>query len=269
MKITLITGNHPRHFYLADQLCKIGIEILWIIETRENHIPIPDDNLKIDLQNLFKLHFKKREEAEYKFFTEKSGDLANKKINKIIKINREDISNGKLEDIIILNKTDILIAWGCHFIPNNILNLIKIYKWNVHGGLNPWYRGNTTHFWPTYLLEPELTGMTLHELTDKIDGGDIIHQTSAKINKDDGIHENASRVVKEFSDNLPILLKKALDLPIKLKGIRPKSSGRIWTSQMWNPLTLKVIYELFEDKINEYCLENKKLKKPKLISLLN
>ena len=216
MKIILITGNHPRHFYLADQLSKTNFEFLWIIEMRENHVPEPSKDLKIELQNLYKLHFNKRNKAEYKFFTHKSGELANKKFNQIIKINQDDISNGKLEVIIILSKADVLITYGCHMIPNNILNLIKLYKWNIHGGLSPWYRGNTTHFWPTYLLEPEYTGMTLHELTDKIDGGNIIHQTSVTINKDDGIHENASRTVKEFSDSLPKLLKNALGLSKKL-----------------------------------------------------
>ena len=119
------------------------------------------------------------------------------------------------------------------------------------------------------MLEPEFTGMTLHELTDEIDGGNILHQTSITINRNDGIHENASRVVQEFSDSFPDLLKDALSQSKRLKGVPPYTSGRIWTSQMWNPLTLKVIYELFEDKINKFCIENKKIKTPKLISIFN
>ena len=38
---------------------------------------------------------------------------------------------------------------------------------------------------------------------------------------------------------------------------------------MWHSGLLEVIYNQFEDKINKYCLENKKLRKPKLISSLN
>ena len=33
------------------------------------------------------------------------------------------------------------------------------------------------------MLEPQFTGMTLHETTQQIDGGDIIHQTGIKIKK--------------------------------------------------------------------------------------
>ena len=268
MKITLLTGNHPRHLYFVDQLSKVSSDILWIIEERENHVPKPDSNLKIDLQKLFRIHFDKRKKAEYDFFTIKSGELAKSKINRLIKIVKEDLYNGKLKNIISSNETDLLITYGCHKLPDDILNLVKLYKWNVHGGLSPWYRGNITLFWPSYLLEPEFTGMTLHELTDKIDGGDIIHQTSVTINKNDGIHDNASRTVKEFCDILPGLLKNKLGQQQQLKGISQHTTGRIWTSLMWNPLTLKVIYEVFNDKINKYCIENKKLRVPKLLSIL-
>ena len=67
MKIILITGNHPRHFYLADQLSKTNFEFLWIIEMRENHVPEPSKDLKIELQNLYKLHFNKRNKAQKRF----------------------------------------------------------------------------------------------------------------------------------------------------------------------------------------------------------
>ena len=46
----------------------------------------------------------------------------------------------------------------------------------MHGGLSPWYKGGATHFWPTYLMEPEFTGITVHETTKDLDAGAIIHQ---------------------------------------------------------------------------------------------
>ena len=46
----------------------------------------------------------------------------------------------------------------------------------MHGGLSPWYKGGATHFWPTYLIEPEFTGITVHETTKDLDAGAIIHQ---------------------------------------------------------------------------------------------
>ena len=37
--ITLITGDHPRHKYLADCFVKTFPKITWIIQKRENFIP--------------------------------------------------------------------------------------------------------------------------------------------------------------------------------------------------------------------------------------
>ena len=36
---------------------------------------------------------------------------------------------------------------------------------------------------------------------------------------------------------------------------------------MWNPNHLKLVYELFDDKINQYCIDNGLLdRKPKIYS---
>ena len=56
MKLILITGNHPRHFYLAKKLYKKFDDIFWIIEQREKFIPKTSiKNLK--LKKLYKKHF--------------------------------------------------------------------------------------------------------------------------------------------------------------------------------------------------------------------
>ena len=109
-----------------------------------------------------------------------------------------------------------------HFNYGYIQNLkgkkIKLYAWNVHGGLSPWYRGGATLFWPTYMLQPEYTGMTFHETTEKVDAGNIVYQNSAKLREEDGIHENACRLIKDFCDKLPFLLERKLKKKLKLKA---------------------------------------------------
>jgi folate-dependent phosphoribosylglycinamide formyltransferase PurN len=268
MKITLITGNSLRHFYFVDKILKLNCDFSWIIENDENQIPkinIQDRYLK----NLFNTHFEKRLISEEKFFTNKAGEKAKSKINSILNIHPSDLLTEKFKKFVKQEKSDILISYGCHFIPDSVLNIFKRYKWNIHGGLSPKYNGMATHFWPTYLLEPEYTGMTLHELSKNIDKGNIIHQSSANINASDGLHDNACRTVKNFSDSLPKLLKEKIGNNFKLKGIPQKKIFLInWTKSMWNPHLLKVIYDLFEDKINKYCLENREIKKPKLVTIL-
>ena len=266
--ITLLTGDHLRHKYLADSFSKIFDDLIWIIEKREKFIPNIDKNFNTEIKKLQKTHFEKRQNAENEFFTSKAGDLSKNQISQIFEINQEDFFNGKLKKILMKTNSKFLISYGVHKIPENILKDLKGYKWNVHGGLSPWYRGVITHFWPSYMLEPEYTGMTLHDITKDIDGGNIIHQSISKLNINDGIHQNACRVVKSFSDKLPKLLYKNIQKKNKFIGIKNKTSGRIWTSKMWSPLHLKMVYKIYEDKINKYCIENKKIIKPKIKSIL-
>lgn len=266
--LTLLTGDHPRHKYVVDCFAKVFKEIVWIIEKRENFIPKIDKNFNSKIQKLQKYHFEKRENAELNFFSLNAGEFAKSRINKIFKINKDDLNSNKFKKILTKNKSEILITYGCHKVPDRILKILKgyEYKWNIHGGLSPWYKGVATHFWPTYMLEPEFTGMTLHNLTSHIDGGNIIHQQVAHLDINDGIHENACRLVKNFGDLLPRIIKK--NLSKKLLGIKHETTGRIWTTKMWSPLHLNFIYNVHKDKINKYCLENKKIVKPTIKSIL-
>ena len=266
--IVLLTGDHLRHKYLVDSFSRVFNDLIWIIQKREDYIPKIKKNFNAEITKLQKIHFEKRLDAEVNFFKSSAGELSKNRINQIFEINQKDIYNGKLKKILSKINLNFLISYGVQKIPENILKNLKGYKWNVHGGLSPWYRGVATHFWPTYLLEPEYTGMTLHELTNDIDGGNIIHQNVSSLNIKDGIHQNACRTVKSFSDTLPSLLKKKIKKKKKFKGIKSKTSGRIWISKMWSPIHLKIIYTIYKDKINKYCIENKKIIRPKIKSIL-
>ena len=156
--IVLFTGDHLRHKYLVDSFSKVFDDLIWIIEKREKYIPNIDKNFNTEIKKLQKTHFEKRQDAENEFFTSKAGDLSKNQISQIFEINQEDFFNGKLKKILMKTNSKFLISYGVHKIPANILKDLKGYKWNVHGGLSPWYRGVITHFWPSYMLEPEYTG---------------------------------------------------------------------------------------------------------------
>lgn len=262
MKIALVTGDHLRHKYLRKSLGDY-YEVHWIIEKREKFIPEPPKECNDHIKKLFNMHFDKRKNSEHKFFKE----VQFKNLQDTYELNGIDF-NKKLFKIIDKIRPDVLISYGCNKIEDKVLNLVKYYCWNIHGGLSPWYRGTITHFWPSYFLEPQFTGMTLHNTTSKIDGGNIIHQTCSALNIEDGIHDHACRNVQLFCEDLLDIIKKLLSLP-KFEPLVQGTTGKIWTNSMWNPNHLKVIYDLFDDKINKYCIENNLIeRKPKLLSIL-
>jgi folate-dependent phosphoribosylglycinamide formyltransferase PurN len=271
MKVIIITGDSLRHKYIVDQLIKYNtnLDFTWIIQKRDNELKNLDDyeDLSSDLKTLYKKHFEERMKAEEVFFSNKAGENSKKKINKILEISKDDFLNGTLLKIVKHSKVDGLISYGCSKINESILRLIGLFKINIHGGLSPRYKGTLTHFWPTFLLEPEYTGITVHNLSDKIDGGDILLQTAVNLESKDGIHENACRSVKEFADQFPLFLKRNLNNSGMPPGIPEISLGRIWVNSMWHPITLKTIYNYYENKVNKFCLKNRKIIKINLKSI--
>ncbi len=262
MRIALVTGDHLRHRYLRKSL-GVDYEIHWIQEERENFIPEPPEDCSDQIKKLFKIHFEKREKSENQFFKDDSFE----NFENDYKLEGKHF-NQNLHKIIKNIKPDIIISYGCNKIHNDTLKIAKYYCWNIHGGLSPWYRGTITHFWPSYFLEPQFTGMTIHNTTAEIDGGGIIHQTSCDIFGGDGIHDHACRNVKYLCDNLAMILNSLINMK-KVEAINQKTTGKIWTNEMWNPNHLKLVYELFDDKINQYCIDNGLLdRKPKIYSIL-
>ena len=243
MKVLFLTGSHPRHASIARTLNDIGVLSGLVIEERKHHIPIAPQNIDENLKKLFNIHFHKRSIAEAKFFGENF--LPNVEQ---IKINLNELNSEKVKSFIKKINPDILLSYGVHILSDEIINLCKGERWNIHGGLSPWYRGCITHFWPSYFLEPQMTGMTIHDLTQKLDAGDIVHQNSGELISKDGLHDLACRTVIGMQNELPILLN-LFNNKGEFKKFKHKTTGKIWTAKNWRPEHLKLIYDCYDDKI--------------------
>ena len=274
-KLLLITGNHPRHLYLAGILSQFHDVVGWVIEDRGEFLQ-PELNFSGDksLNELYSHHFKARYLAEKRFFIDDStiningSNFYSNVSNNIIRCATNDLNSLSIANFINGLCPDIAITYGIHILNNSILNLLPNEKYNIHGGISPWYRGSITHFWPSYMLEPQMTGLTMHRLTAVLDGGPILHQNTGILVRGDGLHELACRTVKSFISELSVVIER-IDLKDYLL-INQKSPGKLWLSTDWNPNHLRLIYDQFEDKVVDYCLDNNLFKvRKKIIRLLN
>ncbi len=274
-KLLLLTGNHPRHLYLAGLLANFHDVVGWVIEDRGEFLQTTSKYSEdISLNKLCSLHFKKRYLAEKRFFLDdsnidiKASNFYTNVSKNIIRCSKKDLNSLSISNFINGITADISITYGTHILDNSILNLLPIEKYNIHGGISPWYKGCITHFWPSYLLEPQMTGLTMHRLTAVLDGGPILHQNTGILVRGDGLHELSCRTVKSFFSELSEIINKISLREYTL--ISQKSSGKLWLSSDWDPNHLKVIYNQFEDKIVDYCLDNdiSKVRK-KIIRLIN
>lgn len=84
------------------------------------------------------------------------------------------------EAILDAEKPDIIVVYGTVIIRDNIFRRAGLVTLNMHTGLSPYYRGDSTLFWPIYFNDPDHLGVTVHKLVPEVDGGDIIYTGKVK-----------------------------------------------------------------------------------------
>lgn len=266
--ICLITGNHPRHKHFANKLISTGKVCSWVIEEREEFVPQPPANITEDLKALFKHHFNERERVEKEVFGATT-EAENKVEIPIHTVNLKDLNDDNTIQFVNQIPPKLVISYGCHKLNENFIKSVGVRFWNTHGGLSPEYRGVTTHFWPSYFLEPQMTGMTLHETTNFLDAGEIIFQTAAPMFRGDTLHRLTARNVEFFSVTLAekIEFLNFLDLP---KGKMQGGYGKVFMRKDWRPEHLRFIYETHNDAIVDKVIDGIiEGRKPKLISVFD
>lgn len=250
MTTVFMTGSHPRHAAMARAVAAGGTLVGLVVEEREEHIPATPENLAPDLARLFRLHFERRSFAEQRFFESSSNfpDVPT------MRVTRDELNGDGVRGWLKHRSPDLLLSYGVHLLSPEILGLAKRAAWNIHGGLSPWYRGVATHFWPSYLLQPQYTGMTVHETIASVDAGAIIHQSAAQLIEGDGLHDLACRAVRSLTVDIARLIERFhSNEPIERKP--QKTSGRIWRSSDWRPDHLRLVYQCFDDAIIDRYLE--------------
>ena len=250
MKVLLICGNHPRHKFLANILNKNNLLSSLIIENRESFIPKLHSDYSDNISKLHRLHFRKREEAELQIFGDENFIHDN-----FLEITADQINSPTCHNFVLKEKPDVIVTCGCGILSEETLKIFPTQTWNIHGGLSPWFKGAITHFWPSYFLKPQYTGVTIHYISSKIDAGNIIHQTPAVLVKDDGLHQLSARSLKLGFLSIVELLKK-FKIKGKINSISQKTTGKLWLKKDWKPEHLLLIYDKFNDKIVNMYLSN-------------
>lgn len=242
-KILFMTGSHPRHAAVARELYKTGMLAGLVIENREEHTPVAPNDISDNLVKLFNHHFQKRAESEQRFFSNPDFPEV-----KTLHTSLEKLNSVETQNFIREAEPDLLLSYGVHMLTNETLACASGETWNIHGGLSPWYRGCITHFWPSYMLEPQMTGMTIHNLTQQLDAGDVVHQNVAPLVKGDGLHDLACRAVQGMIDDM-LKLSSALEGEKEILKKSHKTTGKLWIANDWRPAHLRLIYDTYNDQI--------------------
>lgn len=267
-RVIFMCGSHMRHLYIAEKLYKEDRLAALVIEEREEFVPKPDEHLSQRDKDNFILHFAERDKAEKKFF----GGVNRQEIMEnvpTLHVTQKTLNDPATVEFIKKSNADMLLTYGVHKVTDEIIQCMENKSFNIHGGLSPWYKGNTTLFWPFYFLKPNWAGMTVHRLSANLDGGDILHHSVPKLEYGDKMHEVACKAVAQVAEDLCSILE-CLDQGAELVCSPQNANGKLFLSRDWTPQTLRVIYELFEDKIVNMYLDGKLEKsEPKLVNFFS
>ena len=107
------------------------------------------------------------------------------------------ISSDEALNFVKKNNPELIVVVGYgQFIPKKIINIALFKSINLHPSLLPKYRGSTP-IQNTLINGDEYGGVSIIEVTEKMDSGDIILQKKVKIHEDDNyfsLHDKLSKI---------------------------------------------------------------------------
>ena len=267
MKLILFSGDHPRHLFVNNEVLKYFDDVLVIVMQREELLPKPPNELNEHDKKLFKMHFENRHRVESAIYGDLNAREVFKNFNSIF-VKPNELNSELVADKVKKFNADFCFIFGVDLILDPVIDALPADKINLSLGLSPWYKGGATLFWPFYHLEPQFCGSTFHQITKKADAGEIIHQCVPELLSGDTIHDVGARCVVKARDELNSIFshwKKSGGFD----GMLQTTSGRNWRGVDFHASQLRVIYDLYQDKIvDSYLSRSLSNRKPKLISCI-
>ena len=110
---------------------------------------------------------------------------------------------------------DLLLIYGTGIVGSRVLALARTAALNLHTGMSPDYRGSDCVFWPILKREYRLVGATIHECTNRIDGGEIYRRQRAELQPDEGQFAAFARCVEVGAELYVSTIRRALSGPLE------------------------------------------------------
>ena len=246
MKYMIVAGDHPRHRHVIEALLpQIRGEVDLLIYTREALEPVPPNSTGERLTHLWRKHFELRTAVEAQYFGREPTESLAPLFASTTRASSSDF-NIILGGLLAANNFDGLLSVGPGMILESTLDLLPAKSYNLHLGLSPRYRGSATLFWPSYFLEPEFSGTTLHRFSKTPDSGDIVHQTGLVIRDTSwNVHESSAETITQALPEISDVLASAFSS--RSLKVRPQpGAGKTFLTTDFRPEHLVSIYETYE-----------------------
>jgi hypothetical protein len=168
VKITIFTGNRPRHIAFIEFLSGF-CDAVYAIQISSSVFPYQHENSSHGLKD----YFQRVNSAEKKLYGEPRF-LGNVVFQ--LPIASKDIHQLSRESLHPALDSDHYIIYGFDFIQGELCQfLINHQAIIIHMGIAPEYHGHASNFWALYDRQFDKIGATVHLLTEKLDQGPILY----------------------------------------------------------------------------------------------
>ena len=170
MRITLFTGNQPRHLALVEKLAAIA-ERVFVVQGAETLFPgkLPGLFRKSEVMEEYFAHVRTAERERF------GGPRFSPANARMMVIRPSDINELELSQLDDALHSDFFIVFGAAWIKGSLLDfLVAKRALNIHMGASPWFRGSSCNFWALHDGRADLVGATVHYLSAGLDNGSIL-----------------------------------------------------------------------------------------------
>ena len=176
MKITVFTGNRPRHLYLINKMAEVADEVYAIQECTTVFPGLVKDFY--DNSPIMQEYFTHVNQSETNIFGE-IGFLRNNVRQLALK--SDDLNYVPLKVLDPALHSDVYVVLGASYIKGELIDFLINHKAiNIHMGISPYFRGSSTNFWAPYKGHIDMVGATIHMLSKGLDSGDILYHAFPK-----------------------------------------------------------------------------------------
>jgi methionyl-tRNA formyltransferase len=116
------------------------------------------------------------------------------------------LNSDRTVDLFRAADADLGISLGNGYIPRRIFSVPRLGMINVHGERLPEYQNAQSVIWPIYNLET-VTGLSIHEVDDKIDTGRILYKEVYPIPLQASLRATVEAGVRVTSGRVPRALR--------------------------------------------------------------
>ncbi len=233
MKIVCFIGPPPYLHHFVNEIAKHhDIELVIREKTPRNQIlkKIFKKGILTSIKIIwykFKTSFRFKEDYD-KILTNWQSLASNIKVFNTPSINDISVKH-KIKEI----NPDIIIVHGTTIIKNHIIDNIPLVL-NLHWGLSPYYRGSYCTEWAILNNDPLNIGYTIHKISNKIDGGEILTQSRISIDKNDTANKINMKLTKYGTDKMIEVIHRLKNNETLVFYPQNDAVGNLYLTKHWS-----------------------------------